>query len=58
MSGGYLNRATLIGNLGTDPEVRTTQSGQRIVNFSVATTESWKDTQSGEKRERTEWHTS
>ena len=51
-----LNRATLIGNLGADPEVRTTQSGQRIVSFSVATTESWKDTQSGEKRERTEWH--
>ena len=51
-----LNRATLIGNIGADPEVRTTQSGQRIVSFSVATTESWKDTQSGEKRERTEWH--
>ena len=52
---GSLNRATLIGNLGADPEARTTQSGQRIVTFSVATTESWKDT-SGERRERTEWH--
>ena len=52
---GSLNRATLIGNLGADPEARTTQSGQRIVSFSIATTESWKDA-SGEKRERTEWH--
>ena len=53
---GYLNRATLIGNLGADPEVRTTPSGQRIVSFSIATTESWKDQHSGERRERTEWH--
>src|SRR5271166_3152775 len=53
---GSLNRATLIGNLGADPEVRTTQSGQRIVSFNIATTESWKDPQSGERRERTEWH--
>ena len=51
-----LNRATLIGNLGADPEVRTTQSGQRIVSFNIATSESWKDQQSGERRERTEWH--
>ncbi|HME02421.1 MAG TPA: single-stranded DNA-binding protein [Solirubrobacteraceae bacterium] len=53
---GSLNRTTLIGNLGSDPETRVTQSGQRIVSFSVATTESWKDAQSGERRERTEWH--
>src|SRR5208282_5359729 len=53
---GYLNRASIIGNLGVDPEARTTLNGQRIVSFSVATTETWKDAQSGEKRERTEWH--
>ena len=53
---GYLNRATLIGNLGADPEARTTQDGKRIVSFSVATTETWKDPRSGERRERTEWH--
>lgn len=53
---GHLNKATLIGNLGKDPEVRTTQSGSRIVNFSIATTESWKDKSSGEKKERTNWH--
>ena len=53
---GYLNRATLIGNLGADPEVRTTQSGARVVSFSIATTESWKDKVSGERVERTEWH--
>src|SRR5208283_3066781 len=53
---GYLNRASIIGNLGADPEARTTPNGQRIVSFSVATTETWKDAQSGEKRERTEWH--
>ncbi len=53
---GYLNRASIIGNLGADPEARTTLNGQRIVSFSVATTETWKDAQSGEKRERTEWH--
>lgn len=53
---GYLNRATIIGNLGKDPEVRTSQGGDKIVSFSVATTESWKDRNSGERRERTEWH--
>jgi single-strand DNA-binding protein len=53
---GYLNRVSLIGNLGNDPEVRTTQSGQRVVSMSIATTERWKDQRSGETRERTEWH--
>ena len=46
----------LIGNLGRDPEVRTTQSGGRVVTLSIATSESWKDERSGERRERTEWH--
>ena len=53
---GYLNEATLIGNLGQDPEVRTMQSGDRVVTLSVATSESWKDKQSGERKDRTEWH--
>ncbi len=53
---GYLNRVQLIGNLGQDPEVHTTQAGKTIVTLSIATTESWKDQRSGERRERTEWH--
>jgi single-strand DNA-binding protein len=53
---GFLNRVQLIGNLGRDPDVRTTQSGGRIVTLSIATSESWKDDRSGERRERTEWH--
>src|SRR6185312_5682438 len=53
---GYLNEATLIGNLGQDPEVRTMQNGSRVVTLSVATSESWTDSQSGERRQRTEWH--
>lgn len=52
---GYLNRATLIGNLGRDPEVRHTQRGGRVVTLSIATSESWKDDR-GERQERTEWH--
>ena len=52
---GSLNRVTLIGNLGRDPEVRSTQSGGRIANFTVATSERWKD-RNGERQERTEWH--
>ncbi len=51
-----LNKVTLIGNLGADPEVRYTQSGDPIANFSLATGESWKDRQTGEAKERTEWH--
>jgi single-strand DNA-binding protein len=51
-----LNKVMLIGNLGKDPEIRNTQAGDPIANFSVATSESWKDKQSGEKKEKTEWH--
>lgn len=53
---GSLNKVMLIGNLGRDPEIRSTQDGREIANFSIATTETWKDRQSGERRERTEWH--
>ena len=53
---GSLNKVQLIGNLGRDPEVRNTQSGGQIVHLSVATSETWNDRQSGERRERTEWH--
>jgi len=51
-----LNRVTLIGNLGKDPEVRSFQNGGRVANFSIATSERWKDKSTGEKREQTEWH--
>ncbi|WKE49028.1 single-stranded DNA-binding protein [Gluconobacter oxydans] len=51
-----LNKVMLIGNLGKDPESRNTQSGSLIVNLTVATSETWKDRQSGEKKEKTEWH--
>ncbi|GAB3443247.1 single-stranded DNA-binding protein [Insolitispirillum peregrinum] len=53
---GSVNKVILIGNLGRDPEVRTTQNGGKIVNFTLATSETWKDRQSGERREKTEWH--
>ena len=53
---GYLNKAQLIGNLGADPESRTMQNGGLVVTLSVATSESWRDQQSGERRTRTEWH--
>ena len=53
---GYLNKAQLIGNLGADPESRTMQSGGLVVTLSVATSESWRDQASGERRTRTEWH--
>ncbi|KXV71410.1 single-stranded DNA-binding protein [Acetobacter cerevisiae] len=53
---GSVNRVILVGNLGKDPEVRTTQGGQKIVSFSVATSDTWNDRASGERRERTEWH--
>jgi single-strand DNA-binding protein len=53
---GSLNKACLIGNVGKDPEVRSMQDGRKIVNLSIATSESWKDKQSGERKERTEWH--
>lgn len=51
-----LNKVLLIGNLGKDPESRYLPSGGAVCNFSIATTESWKDKQSGEKQEKTEWH--
>lgn len=53
---GTVNKVILVGNLGRDPEVRTTQNGEKVVNLSVATSETWKDRNSGERRERTEWH--
>jgi single-strand DNA-binding protein len=51
-----LNRVTLLGNLGGDPEIRRTQSGVPIGNFTMATSEEWKDRATGEKKERTQWH--
>lgn len=51
-----LNKVILIGNLGKDPEIRNTNDGKEIASFSLATSESWKDPGSGEKKERTEWH--
>ena len=51
-----VNKVILIGNLGRDPELRYTQSGQAVANFSIATSENWNDKSSGERVERTEWH--
>lgn len=51
-----VNKVILIGNLGSDPEIKSMQNGKPVCNMSVATSESWKDKSSGEKRERTEWH--
>ena len=53
---GSVNKVTLVGNLGRDPEVRAMQNGDKIVQLSVATSDRWKDKNSGEQRERTEWH--
>ena len=53
---GSVNKVILIGNLGRDPEVRQMQDGKPVVNLSVATSETWRDRTSGERRERTEWH--
>ncbi len=53
---GSVNKVILVGNLGADPEVRRTQDGRPIVNLRIATTESWRDKGSGERKERTEWH--
>ena len=53
---GSVNKVTLIGNLGRDPDVRRLTSGDPVVNLSVATSESWRDKASGERKERTEWH--
>lgn len=51
-----VNQVTLLGNLGKDPEIRTFQSGDRCATFSIATSEQWKDKNTGEKREHTDWH--
>ena len=53
---GSVNKVILIGNLGRDPEVRTMPSGDKMVSFSLATTESWRDKNTGERRDKTEWH--
>lgn len=53
---GSVNKVIIIGNLGSDPEIRSFQTGDRVANFSVATSESWKDKTSGERKERTQWH--
>ena len=53
---GSVNKVILLGNLGKDPEVRHTQDGKPIVNLSIATSESWRDKNSGERKEKTEWH--
>jgi single-strand DNA-binding protein len=53
---GSVNKVILVGNLGRDPEIRSTQDGLRIANLSVATSESWRDKSSGERKEKTEWH--
>ncbi len=53
---GSVNKVILLGNLGRDPEVRSNQDGSKIVSFSVATTESWRDKATGERKDRTEWH--
>ena len=53
---GSVNKVILVGNLGRDPEIRSTQDGLRIANLNLATSESWRDRVSGERKERTEWH--
>jgi single-strand DNA-binding protein len=53
---GSVNKVILIGNLGRDPEIRSLGSGDRVASFSIATSESWRDRTSGERREKTEWH--
>lgn len=53
---GSVNKVILVGNLGRDPEIRSTQDGTKVANLSVATSENWRDKSSGERREKTEWH--
>ena len=53
---GSVNKVILIGNLGRDPEIRSTQDGTRVANLSLATSENWRDKNTGERREKTEWH--
>jgi single-strand DNA-binding protein len=57
MMAGSVNKVILIGNLGRDPEVRSFQNGGKVCNLRIATSETWKDKNSGERREKTEWHT-
>ena len=54
--GGSVNKVILVGNLGKDPEIRRTQDGRPIANLSVATSETWRDKATGERKEKTEWH--
>jgi single-strand DNA-binding protein len=54
---GSLNKVMLIGNLGADPEIRSFQNGGKVANLRIATSETWKDRQTGERKEKTEWHT-
>ncbi len=53
---GSVNKVILVGNLGRDPEIRTTQDGLKVANLSLATSDSWRDKNTGERKERTEWH--
>lgn len=53
---GSINKVILVGNLGRDPEIRSTQDGREIANLAIATSESWKDKNTGERKEKTEWH--
>jgi single-strand DNA-binding protein len=53
---GSLNKVMIIGNLGNDPDIRTMQNGGRVCNLSIATSDTWKDKNTGERREKTEWH--
>ena len=53
---GSVNKVILVGNLGRDPEIRSTQDGTKVANLSLATSESWSDKSTGERKERTEWH--
>jgi len=53
---GSVNKVILIGNLGKDPEIRTLNSGERVANLTIATSENWKDKATGERKEKTEWH--
>jgi single-strand DNA-binding protein len=53
---GTVNKVILVGNIGRDPEIRSTQDGMRIANLSLATSETWRDRASGERKEKTEWH--
>ena len=53
---GSVNKVILVGNLGKDPEIRSLNSGDRVANLSIATSETWRDKSSGERKEKTEWH--